>query len=148
MTFETPADVFAYAIKSEEESYRFYTEMAEKAPSYNIRQMLSSLAADEEEHRRMLTVILGDRDMEVPAGLGGLATAEDAGEAGPVAAADGAFAVAVEREAAAHRLYMDMAAQYPPGQIRRSLEQMAAMEKGHQHKVEEILLNMRTGEVW
>ncbi|HUW64707.1 MAG TPA: ferritin family protein [Spirochaetia bacterium] len=148
MTFASPAEVFAYAIRSEEESFRFYTAMAEKAPSYNTRQVLHSLAADEEQHRGLLVMIMGNQDGEMPAGLGHLTAAEEAGNPGRVAEARDALAAAVERETAAYQLYSAMAAEYPPGHIRRSLEQMAAMEKGHQHKVEEILLNMQTGEVW
>ena len=148
MRFGSPEDVFAYAVRSEEESYRFYTAMAEKAPSYNTRQVLKSLAADEEEHRSILVKILGKRDEEMPPGLINLRAAEEAGNPGPLTDVKDAMAAAVGREAAAQELYTAMAALYPPGQVRRSLEQMAAMEKGHRHKVEEILLNMQTGEVW
>lgn len=148
MAFGSTAEVFAYAIRSEEESHSFYAAMAEKAPSNNTRQVLHSLAADEEEHWGLLVMILGNQDGEMPAGLAALAPAEEAGNPGPVIDARDALAAAVQREVAAHELYAGMAAQYPPGHIRRSLEQMAAMEKGHQHKVEAILLNMRTGEIW
>ncbi|MDA8336201.1 MAG: hypothetical protein M0Z41_14665 [Peptococcaceae bacterium] len=110
--------MFAYAVRSGEESFRFSTALAEKAPFFNTRRVLHALAADEEEHRRILGMILGD----------GKAPAE-------------------RRETADREPYEGMAARYPPGYIRRWLEQMAAMEKGHRHK-EEILLNLRSGEFW
>lgn len=148
MKFTSIAEVLAYAVKSEEESYRFYQAMAQKAPSYNTGRMLLSLAEDEREHRERLAKLAENRQEEATADVEGLTLAEEAGELDPVAAPRDAFALAVKREAAAQALYTGLAALYPPGEVRRTLEQMAAMEKGHRLKVEEILLNMDSGEVW
>jgi rubrerythrin len=141
VTQMTVQAVLEKAIEKEIESQRLYEDLSRKVTQAAARDAFITLRREEEGHeellRRYLRGELGD------GGLGKeqvldykIAEYLEQPEITPGMGLAEVFLAAANREKASHEFYLSLAKAHPKGRVRSLLEQLAAQELGHKHKVE------------
>lgn len=151
MDAEEYRSIIANAIDREIEAYTFYRTLREKVTDENLKNLFNELAGDESNHRKTLEGL----QMKEPGKLGfdtkrNYRVAE-ALETPPLSAdlkpLDG-LVIAIRKELDAMQMYTQLASlSVDPEQI-ELFESLAAMERGHKARLEDIYTNMAFPEVW
>lgn len=151
MDAEEYRSIIANAIDREIEAYTFYRTLREKVTDENLKNLFNELAGDESNHRKTLEGL----QMKEPGKLGfdtkrNYRVAE-ALETPPLSAdlkpLDG-LVIAIRKELDAMQMYTQSASlSVDPEQI-ELFESLAAMERGHKARLEDIYTNMAFPEVW
>lgn len=141
-----------FAIAQEHEAFEFYKAAAEKVSNPGVKQLFLELAQDEDGHANLLELyrnnkVLGEifktkvidykiaetQDMPV------LSIAMKPAEA---------IAIAMKREQQAAELYRAFADKAKDGKVKEALENLANMEMGHKHKLENAFVDVGYPEVF
>ncbi len=136
-------DILEFAIEREQDSYLFYTRLAERASHEEIKKALREFADEEREHEvKLIAVKTGRVQLKKPSEGQEIISAQYIVEDEPSDDMDFSDAVhlAMRREKAAFRLYSDLAAQALDGQI-RDLFLGLALEEARHKLVFEIALD-------
>lgn len=139
------------AIDREIEAYTFYRMVREKVTDENLKNLFNELAGEESKHRKTLEAFL----LKEPGKLGFDTKRDykvaDILEAPPLSAdlkpLDG-LVIAIRKELDAMQMYTQLAGlSVDPDQI-ELFESLAAMERGHKARLEDIYTNMAFPEAW
>jgi rubrerythrin len=109
--FASVDDIIDFAIRNEEEAYAFYMDLAERIPEGPMRKVLIGFAKEEEGHRTKLLNVKKGKVL-----IGGQRTVQDLKIGDYLIAPrpegdldyQGALILAMKREKAAFKLYMDL----------------------------------------
>lgn len=143
--------IISSAIENEIEANTYYRTVSEKVKDKHLQDLFRELAQDEARHKLTLEVLLkkapetlhfaGSQDYKV---TDELPTPPLTPDLKPI---DG-LVIAIKKELGAMQMYTQMAnASGEAGQKGIFLE-LAAMERGHKTRLEEIYTNMQFPEAW
>lgn len=151
MDAEEYRSIISNAIEREIEAYTFYRTVREKVTDENLKGLFNELAGEESQHRKTLEGFL----TKEPAKLGfntkrDYKVAETL-ESPPLSAdlkpIDG-LVLAIRKELDAMQMYTQLASlSVDPEQI-ELFESLAAMERGHKARLEDLYTNMAFPEAW
>ncbi|MBI4931234.1 MAG: ferritin family protein [Bacteroidetes bacterium] len=141
-----------FAIAQEHEAYAFYKAAAEKVTNPGVKQLFQELAEDENGHANLLEMyrenkVLGeifktlhiDYKITETQDLPSLSLSMKPAEA---------ITIAMKKELQAAELYRAFAANAVNNVEREALENLANMEMGHKHKLENAFINIGYPEVF
>jgi rubrerythrin len=144
-------EIFAMAIRAEEEAGAFYQAVEKTASNEVVKRLFLQLAKEEQQHKLFLE---GCRDD--PGVLAKLPASIDYGISDTVPAqvlsasmkpAD-AIALAMKKEQQAVYLYRSLAAATQDAGLRASLEGLSRMEQEHKYRLEEAFVGVGYPEVF
>ncbi|NLA99383.1 MAG: ferritin family protein [Methanomicrobiales archaeon] len=151
MDDEEYRSIILSAIDREIEAYTFYRMVREKVTDENLKSLFNELAGEETKHRKILEGFLTREPEKL-----GFDTKRDYRiaqtlETPPLSAdlkpLDG-LVIAIRKELDAMQMYTQLASlSIDPEQI-ELFESLAAMERGHKARLEDIYTNMAFPEVW
>lgn len=143
--------VLKMAIAREVESYTFYRLISEKVKDKNLKKLFAELAGDETKHREFLEGLLtkdvktlkitGAKDYKVGDSL---ETPELTPDLKPV---DGLI-IAIKKELEAMQLYTQLANSTEDFVQKSLFQNLAAMERGHKARLEDLYVEMAFPEAW
>lgn len=151
MTPEEYRNIISDAINNEVEAYTFYQTISEKVKDANLKKLFGELAGEEKEHREYLQKLLS-RDITSL----GFSTTKDykVGDSIPtppltpdMKPVDG-LVVAIKKELAAMQMYTQLANASDDAEVKKLFTELAAMERGHKARLEDIYVNMAFAETW
>ena len=132
-------DILEYAIGQEEAAATFYEELAERVGRPQVRQLLLEFAQEEQGHKaKLLEVRQGRLTLSGEDRAGDLKVGDYLVEVEPDSALDyqQALIVAMKREKAAFKLYIDLAAAVEAQELRDTFLALAAEEAKHKLRFE------------
>ena len=144
--------IFSAAIMREIEAYEFYQQVADRAKDMSVKEVFQQLAKEELGHRELLESFKYDatKIMKIQAPSADYKIAE----ATPLPAlsidmkpAD-AIALAMKKEQQAVEFYRSMGAAATDADIKRMFENLANMELGHKHRLENVFIEVGYPEVF
>jgi len=143
--------IISIAIDREVESYTFYRTVADKVKDANLKKIFGELAGDETQHREFLQGLLSKDPKAIK-----IAATKDFKIAESVAAPkldpnmkplDG-LTLAIKKELEAMQMYTQLANANADPEQKMLFNQLAAMERGHKARLEDIYTNMAFPESW
>ncbi len=142
----TLTDVLATAIGREQEAFRFYSDLLERAGDPATRQAIAFMAEEEKKHEAFLVDYRNGRLDEGALAMHTIIAykvAEYLEEPtlSKSMASHEVFLVAAHREQRSHRFYSELARLHPDGAIHDTLMKMANEELKHKEKVEYLYAN-------
>ena len=137
----TLEQVLEGAIQKEIQSQELYSELSSKVVEENVKYAFQELARQEKEHQELLESYLQGRFEEGVLELEQLVDYKiaehfDQPEVSTQMDLKDVFMLAADREKAAHEFYLSLAGIHPDGAVKNLLENLAAQEMSHKHKVE------------
>ena len=132
-------DILEYAIGQEEAAAAFYEALAERVGRPQVRQLLLEFAAEEKGHKaKLIEVQQGRLTLTGEDRAGDLKVGDYLVEVEPDSALDyqQALIVAMKREKAAFKLYIDLAAAVEGEELRNTFLALAAEEAQHKLRFE------------
>lgn len=137
--FTSITEVLDFAIANEDKAHDFYLELALKARSPVMRDVLEGFAAEEFGHKLKLQAVRdGEFDLGPADDIPSLGVAESVDDVEPgdqMSYAD-ALVLAMKREKAAYRLYLDLAAAAPTQELTDMFLGLANEEAKHKVRFE------------
>lgn len=143
--------IISHAISQEAEAFAYYNTVSEKAKDANLKRLFKDLADDEAKHKRTLEGYLAkdtgkihfseSKDYKV---VDALPTPPLTPDLKPV---DG-LVIAIKKELEAMQMYTQLASASADEAQKSIFLELAAMERGHKSKLEDIYTNMAFPEVW
>jgi len=151
MTPEQYRAILSKAIEREVESYTFYRTISDKVKDANLKKIFSDLAGDETKHREFLQDLLAKEPKKLKISASKDYKIADSVKA-PTLSADlkplDGIVLAIKKELEAMQMYTQLAdAQTDPEQ-KNLFTDLAAMERGHKARLEDIYTNMAFPESW
>jgi rubrerythrin len=151
MTPEEYKGIISEAINNEVEAYTFYQTVSEKVTDANLKKLFGELAGEEKGHREYLQKLLS-RDIT---SLGFSSTKDyKVGDTLPtppltpdMKPIDG-LVVAIKKELAAMQMYSQLANASDDAEVKKLFTELAAMERGHKTRLEDIYVNTAFAEAW
>lgn len=151
MTPEEYKGIISEAINNEVEAYTFYQTVSEKVTDANLKTLFGELAGEEKGHREYLQKLLS-RDIT---SLGFSSTKDyKVGDSIPtppltpdMKPVDG-LVVAIKKELAAMQMYTQLANASDDAEVKKLFTELAAMERGHKTRLEDIYVNTAFAEAW
>jgi rubrerythrin len=138
-TFQSADELLDFAIEREEESFAFYTDMANSVKSAAMRELFDDFAHEELGHKAKLLAMKKDHRL-VPAErkIENLKIADYLVETKPGFSMEypDALRLAMQREKAAFKLYTDLAALADEESLRDLLTSIAQEEARHKLRFE------------
>ncbi len=137
--FKSIEQVLDFAIANEDKAHDFYLELAKKAKSPVMRDVLEGFAAEEFGHKLKLQAVKDgefelDSEDDIP-DLGVAETADDIEPSDRMSYTD-ALVLAMKQEKAAYRLYLDLAAAAPTQELTDLFLGLANEEAKHKLRFE------------
>jgi len=137
----TLEQVLEGAIQKEIQSQELYSDLSSKVVEENVKYAFQELARQEKEHQELLESYLQGRFEEGVLELEQfvdykIAEHFDQPEISTRMDLKDVFMLAADREKAAHEFYLSLAGIHPDGAVKNLLENLAAQEMSHKHKVE------------
>lgn len=132
-------DILEYAIGQEEAAAAFYEELAERVGRPQVRQLLLDFAREEQGHKaKLIEVKQGRSALSGEGRAGNLKVGEYLVDIEPGSTLDyqQALIVAMKREKAAFKLYIDLAAAVEGEELRTTFLGLAAEEAQHKLRFE------------
>ena len=151
MTPEDYKKIISMAIDREVEAYSFYRTVAETVQDANLKSLFKELAGDETSHREFLQKMLTKDFSSL-----GFSTTRDYKVAESVASPpltadlkpiDG-LVIAIKKELEAMQMYTGLANATDDAEQKKLFSELAAMERGHKARLEDIYTNMAFPEAW
>jgi rubrerythrin len=143
--------VFQKAAAREAEAYRFYRDVAEKTGNEAVKEIFLELAKQEKGHEELMWKFKGDATMELkfkaPTDYKIAETVEVPEPTADMKPAD-AIALAMKREQRSVELYRGLADGCADAELKKIFENLANMESGHKHKLENLFVDIGYPEVW
>ena len=151
MDAETFDRIMLESIAAEIAARDFYKRAADRIADPATRDMFLSLSADEEKHREILETFRFNPTARVEfEKVTDYRVAE--GEEIPDLSFDlspaDALQVAMKKEQEAMELYQRFADQCDDAEIKRLYGELAAMERGHKARIEDLFVNTAYPETW
>lgn len=144
-------EIIRMAISREVESYTFYRTISDKVRDPNLKKLFTELAGDETKHREFLEGLLtkdvtalhigGAKDYKVGDSL---ETPKLSADLKPV---DG-LVIAIKKELEAMQLYTQLANSTDDFMQKSLFQNLAAMERGHKARLEDLYVEMAFPEAW
>jgi len=151
MDTEEYRSIISNAIDREIEAYTFYRTVKEKVTDENLKNLFNELAGEESKHRKTLEALLTKEPGKLAFNTKRDYKVADTLETPPLSAdlkpLDG-LVIAIRKELDAMQMYTQLASlSVDPEQI-ELFESLAAMERGHKARLEDIYTNMAFPEAW
>ena len=137
--FSSVEEILDFAIRKEEEAAEFYTSLADKMKKPAMRKALEEFAREELGHKAKLLEVKKGKLLEPARGkVIALKIADYLADVEPTADLDYAEALtlAMKREKASYKLYMDMASATEDDALRSTLLSLAQEEAKHKLRLE------------
>jgi rubrerythrin len=151
MKTEEYQKIIANAIEREVEAYAFYRTVSEKVKDSALKAIFTELAGEETKHRTYLQAILtkGKGAMHFSESVNYRVTDSSVSPAltPDMKPLDG-LVLAIKKELDAMQMYSQLANANTDPEQKMIFQQLAAMEKGHKARLEDIYTNMAFPEVW
>ena len=151
MTPEQYRAIISKAIEREVESYTYYRTISEKVKDAYLKKIFADLAGDETKHREFLQGLLSvePKQLKISATkdykvADTIKTPALSAELKPI---DG-IVLAIKKELEAMQMYTQLAAAQTDPEQRNLFTDLAAMERGHKARLEDIYTNMAFPESW
>lgn len=150
MQIEDYKRIIRSAVEKEIEAYEFYAGVAEKVTDRALKDIFSELAEEEKKHKSLLEGYLADvkplafdvqRDYRVSETVQRPALTLDMK---PV----DAVALAMKKEEDAMNMYTALAENSSDQEQKNAFQSLAAMERGHKARLEDLYTNMAFPEAW
>lgn len=139
------------AIQGEIEANLFYQQVAQKVQDTYLKQMFFDLAREELKHQRILEAFRKDESKAIHfaqvTDYHLSETMDDQPLTMDMKPAD-AIALAMKKEEAAMKHYLDLAQASTDAAQKQVFEELAAMEQGHKAKLETAFVDIGFPEVW
>ena len=139
MDLNSVEEILDFAIKSEERSYKFYTDLAEKVKRENMKKVFLEFAEEEKGHKeKLLKIKEGEMLIPVREKVMDLKIAEYVEDVEPDMDLDyqQALIVAMKSEKAAYRMYQDLADTVKDTDLKNVLSGLAQEEAKHKLRFE------------
>lgn len=132
--------ILDFAIDNEKEAYNFYMELAQKSANTQMKGVFEDFAKEEQHHREKLEAIkAGELNFGKPMSkMEDMKISDYAVEVEPMAdlSYQGALVIAMKKEKAAFKLYMDLADAAGAGEFRNLFLNLAQEEAKHKLRFE------------
>ena len=151
MDAETFDRIMLESIAAEIAARDFYRQAAERIADPAARDVFLSLSEDEEKHREILETFRFDPVARVEFEKvtdHGVAETEPLPDLGFDMKPAEAFQVAMKKEQEAMELYQRLADQCGDAEIKRLYGELAAMERGHKARLEDLFVDSAYPEKW
>jgi rubrerythrin len=128
-----------FAIDNEQQSMRFYADLAARAPGAEMRALFQSLVREEQSHKNKLEAILKRGELpEAGKKVLKLNLSDYVPDVGSYENLDygESLVVAMKKEAAAYHLYTDLAREVDDEELRRTFLFLAEEEARHRLRFE------------
>jgi len=132
-------EIFDFAIKNEEEAAAFYRELVAKSSSPQVRTIFEGFAREEDGHKIKLERIKAGGEFKAPKEkIQDLKIADYLVDVEPSEGTDyqQALIMAMHKEKAAYKLYMDLAAATDDPKVTALMESLANEEAKHRLRFE------------
>ncbi|MBN2071595.1 MAG: ferritin family protein [Candidatus Krumholzibacteriota bacterium] len=139
MSFDNIEQIIEFAIGEEEKAARFYTELAEKVPHKNMKEVFLGFAEEEKGHKaKLLGVKEGRLELPEKKKVTDLKIADYLVDVDPSEDFDyqKALIIAMKAEKAAFRLYQDLAGQTDIPEMKELFLRLAQEEAKHKLRFE------------
>mgnify|MGYP001213408924 CR=1 FL=1 len=151
MTPEQYRAILSKAIEREVESYTYYRTTSEKVKDAYLKKIFADLAGDETKHREFLQGLLAKEPKQLKISASKDYKIADSVKA-PVLSADlkpiDGIVLAIKKELEAMQMYTQLAEAQSDPEQRNLFTDLAAMERGHKARLEDIYTNMAFPESW
>ena len=139
------------AVEREEEAYKFYKDVAERAKPRAVKDAFQELARDELGHRDFLKNCQKDpsllNKLPVPKDYKVAEATESPRLSVDMKLVD-AIALAMKREQEAAEFYQKLAKTAADSKYQETFRGLATMELGHKTRIEALFMDMGYPEVW
>ena len=135
--------VLKKAIKKEIEAQELYCCLSQKVTEGAARDMLLELSNVEKKHEKLLCdyargelregALKGEQVLDYR-----IAEHLEQPPIEPDMQLKDVLLMAANREKASHEFYISFAAEHPPGEVKKLLEELASQELEHKHRVEDL----------
>ncbi len=139
MKFKSVDEILDFAVEKEEESAKFYTDLAGRAEEWVMAQVFEDFAKEELIHKEKLLKIKEGKLLLAAVGqVKDLKIADYLVEVAPAPEIDyqQALALAMKKEKASFKLYTDLAASTDDGSLRNAMLALAQEEAKHKLRLE------------
>lgn len=130
----TIEEILDYAIDQEQQAADFYADVAERAETAGMKQILLDFSEEEKRHKKILeSVKVGERELTPEKEILDLKISDYLVEVevhDKISYQD-ALIIAMKRERAAYDLYSDMASKLPEGNLKEVITGLAIEESKH-----------------
>jgi rubrerythrin len=151
MTPEQYRAILSKAIEREVESYTYYRTTSEKVKDAYLKKIFADLAGDETKHREFLQGLLAKEPKQLKISATKDYKIADSVKA-PTLSADlkpiDGIVLAIKKELEAMQMYTQLAEAQTDPEQRNLFTDLAAMERGHKARLEDIYTNMAFPESW
>jgi len=151
MTQDEYKKIISLAIEREIEAYEFYRFVSERAKDNNLKSIFGDLAKDEQGHRRLLENFLTKAPEKMQFSEAKDYKIADAVPTPPLTAdlkpIEG-IVISIKNELEAMQMYTQLANASTDAAQKDVFLQLAAMERGHKSRLEDIYTNMAFPEAW
>lgn len=138
--------VMAVAIRREAEAHEFYRDVAAKITDKDVQAVFTQLAAEEMGHMELLEKFRADPTMvmkiSAPPADYRIAEATDAQPLSVAMKPADAIALAMKKEQQAVEFYRGLAGKATDNQTRDVFLNLANMELGHKHRLENVFVEI------
>ena len=151
MDAETFDRIMLESIAAEIAARDFYRQAAERIAESATRDVFLSLSADEERHREILETFRFNPEARVEFEKVtdyAVAEAEQVPDLSFEMSPADALQVAIKKEQEAMELYQRFADQCEDAEIRKLYTELAAMERGHKARLEDLFVGTAYPEKW
>ncbi len=143
--------LFQQAIKREVEAGAFYRDVAERVQNPAVKKIFQSLSEEEQKHEEMLWRYHSDPSFymkfKAPQDYKVAETVELPELKADMKPAD-ALALAMKKEQQAAEFYQSLATMSTEEDLKNIYEELAKMELGHKHRLENLYVDVGYPEVW
>jgi len=151
MTPEQYRAIISKAIEREVESYTYYRTISEKVKDAYLKKIFADLAGDEKGHREFLQGLLAKEPKKLNISASKDYKIADSVKT-PTLSADlkplDGIVLAIKKELEAMQMYTQLAEAQTEGEQKNLFTDLAAMERGHKARLEDIYTNMAFPESW
>ena len=138
--------ILSMAITREIEAYEFYQQVYERAQDETAKGVFKQLAKEEQGHREMLEQYLHDPTMvmkiQAPAADYKVAEATELPKLSIDMKPADAIALAMKKEQQAVEFYRALGKDAQDESVRKVFENLANMELGHKHRLENVFVEI------
>jgi len=151
MTPEQFRAIISKAIENEVEAYTYYRTTSEKVKDAYLKKIFADLAGDEKGHREFLQGLLTKEPKRLNIAASKDYKVADTVDTPPLSSdlkpIDGII-LAIKKELQAMQMYTQLAQAQTDEEQKNLFTDLAAMERGHKARLEDIYTNMAFPESW
>ncbi len=143
--------IIEFAIICEVDAQRFYTKASEHIADSYLKKLFLEFAEEEKNHQQLLKKILNNDNIQMQFGETRdyrVSETLDQPEVSDKMIPADAFALAMKNEEAAMKQYTSLAEGCKDTDMKRTFENLAAMERAHKLRMENAFVDIGYPEVW